>query len=262
MKGRSGLVQVTILTALTATFLLAQLINVAPPSPINSSVDGAPWNRKSIPAWTKEDAIALLSDSPWAKATTVEIEKSSSAGTRMPGGRRGAMGGGRMGGIGIGMGGIGIGGMGRGPGMDRRPAGDSDVRHEAPGPLTLRWESALPLQEAHLKLGDQSAAIDEDHYRIAIVNIPRRLFREDPGSLEKRLQSKGELKREGRKTIHSSSARVLDQENGMTIFFDFDRKYEIVPGDESVEFLLQLDNVKIDQQYTLSDMLFHGKLAL
>lgn len=229
--------------------------------------DAAPWSQKPVASWTEKDAEATLSNSPWAKSTTPDVQprrQQSSNGMGRGGGRRGGIGG--IPGIG-GIGGIGRGGgMGRGGGGgSRRPVDndstDNDSRRTPPN-LVVRWESAEPIQAAHLKAGESTAALSADHYRLTVANVPRRLFHEDPRSLEKKLKTKGELRREGQKPMHSTSARVLEQENGLLLIFDFPRKYEIVNSQKRVDFAVHLDNVTIDQPFSLNEMMFNGKLAL
>ena len=92
-----------------------------------------PWKDRPVPEWTESDARQILSDSPWAKSVTAKVN-------RTPNNQQGSRGG-------IGIGGIGIPRMGgRGGGMGRRstpPPPDSG----APPTFTLRWESALPVQD-------------------------------------------------------------------------------------------------------------------
>lgn len=169
----------------------------------------------------------------------------------------GGMGGG-IGGIGMGRGGMGGGGRRRDPNSD-----DSSNRGRRPPTLTVRWETAAPIQQAHQKVGDAiGPAINEGNYRIAVANIPRRLLPGSVADLEKQLKSKGELKREGKKTVKSISARVFEQQDGMLVLFDFPRTAEITPNDHQVEFATKMKTMKIDQQFQLDTMLYHGKLEL
>lgn len=173
--------------------------------------------------------------------------------------------GGSLGGIGVG--GIGMGGMGGGrsrrqsqtdPGVDS----SSGSRGLAPT-LTVRWESALPVQEAHLKLPDSNGpSIDEGYYTLAVFSIPYRLIGEDLRDLDKRLKSEGQLKREGRKTVRSSEAKVLEQDNGLLVLFKFPRSSEITKSDGAVEFAAHIGEVKVVQSFRLNEMVIADKLEL
>jgi hypothetical protein len=232
------------------------------------------WKDKPAAQWTEHDAQAILSDSPWAKQVVPAVENSSNGHQRSRVGT-GGTGGSGAGIPGIRIGGIGIGGMGgprmggRGGGMGRPTSqtdpgtGGSDGSGTKPPTLTVRWESALPVQEAHLKLPDSNGpSIDEDYYTVAVLRLPKRFVRGDVADFEKRLKSQGELKREGKKTIHSSDAKVLDQDDGLTILFKFSRIGEIKPDDKAVEFAAYIGNLQLDQIFELNEMTLGGKLEL
>ena len=129
--------------------------------------------------------------------------------------------------------------------------------------LTVRWESALPVQEAQLKIHNADApSVSEDDYTIAVLGLPSRVVGSDPGVLEGQLKHEGELKREGKKSIRSSDARVLPRDDGVIILFMFPRSNEIAPVDKTIEFKARVGAFDIDQSYELGDMIYTGRLAL
>ncbi|MEO8658187.1 MAG: hypothetical protein ABI693_06940 [Bryobacteraceae bacterium] len=218
------------------------------------------WKGKPPSQWTEAEAQSILSDSPWSKETSPAIDRTAN-GRRSSGG---------MGRVGVGMGGMGGPRMGgRGGGMGRNPSqtdpgadGSGTSRTPAPN-VTVRWESALPVQEAHLKLADSNApSIDEASYTIAVTGLPRRLINGDDKDIEKHLKSAGELKRAGKKTIHSTEAEVIEKDSGPVILFKFPRSAEIVKNDGAVEFTATIGSAKLAQSFSLLDMLFNGKLEL
>lgn len=206
------------------------------------------WQKKKPAEWTQEDAHELLTDSPWAKSTTPQFKPQSVSNM----GR---------GGMGVGIGGMG-GGMGRrGGGMGRMPR---EPREERPQQgegkaVVVRWESALPIQEAELKAKNASAPeMQEGQYAIVIDGLPaRRLIQGD-----RMPKPHGELKREGQKTIKSVDARVLPRDEGPLVIFYFSRTKEIVPGDKQIEFDGEVGPFHVKQAFSLEDMVYQGQLAL
>jgi hypothetical protein len=227
------------------------------------------WKDKPVAQWTEREAKEILSDSPWVKQVSPTVAARSSNERQRS---RGGMGSNGAGGGGIRIGGMGIPGMGgprmggRGGGMGRPPSqtdpGTNGSAGSAPT-LTVRWESALPVQAAHLKLADANGpSIDEGYYIVAVSNLPQRLVGGDVKDLEKRVKSQGELRREGKKTIRSSDAKVLAEDDGLRILFKFPRSADITRDDRVVEFAARIGDVKLAQSFKLDEMAFEGKLEL
>ncbi len=215
------------------------------------------WKAKPVAEWTQADAREILTESPWAKQVVPQLDTSSDGSNRTA--RYGSM---RMGGVGIGGPGIGRRGGGRrqDTGTNPRTGGHSGA---APASLTVRWESALPVQEANLKTSDTSApSVDEGFYAVAVLGIPSRMLPGDPGALEKQLKHRGQLKREAKKTIHSAAARVVVRDDGGIVLFLFPKNEEITPEDKRVQFATQIGLYKITQTFSLDEMVLSGKLAL
>ena len=225
-----------------------------------------PWkDEKQIAAWSEDDARQVLSDSPWAKTATATFQRQSQ-------GRSGSRGGmGRGGGIGLGIPGVGIGmggprmGGGRGGGMGRNgprggdpgEGGEGRPAPRTPPALTVRWESALPVQEAVLKLQQTDApTIDEGHYAVSVAGLPARLAEAGRG------KPQAELKRSGRKAIKSSEARIISRDDGAMVVFLFPRSKEIVAGDKEVEFHARIGPLEVKQSFALDAMKYDGKLEL
>ncbi len=229
-----------------------------------------PWRDKPVAQWTPDDAKEVLTDSPWARQVVPIVNHSNNSNQR--GGRGGGMG---RGGIGIqlpGIGGMGGPGMGRGGGgggpRQRQPQDDdsSDRRggrgYSDPPTLTLRWQSALPIQEAQLKTKqDDAPSVDEDHYAIAVVGLPRALYT-DPEMTEKKLKGKGELKRDGKKLATPTDVRVYERDDQLMVIFFFSRTKEISQKDHDIEFNAHFARFEVREHFDPSRMIFDGKLAL
>jgi hypothetical protein len=152
------------------------------------------WRDKRVAEWSEEDARRVLDDSPWAKTVT-PVSNGTNNGQR----RNGGMGrGGGLGGIQIGIPGIGMGrrgGMGRGYPTDTG-SGAAPVRS-----LTLRWESALPVREAELKVRETNApTVDEGHYAIAVYGVPSRMVSGGVQGLSNDLKKQAATNGRGRRT--------------------------------------------------------------
>ena len=229
------------------------------------------WKNKPIPEWTADDAHQVMTDSPWAKTATPTMELSTDDGQRR------SRGGGRGGGIGIGGVGIGIPGVG---GMGRRggggypgggggnpggnyPDGGSRTESASPPTLTLRWESALPVREAELKARDIDApTVDENHYAIAVIGVPRNMLKADSRAMEGELKKQATLKREGKKDLKPSSVEIHQREDGPVILYLFPKSAEISKTDRHAEFDAQIGRLKFADSFYMEDMVYQGKLEL
>jgi len=217
-----------------------------------------PWKDKDAAQWTEEDAKQVITDSPWAKMVLPEIVRSSNDGSRRGNGRGG---GGGLGipGIGGGLGRQG-GGYPRGGGNPQSSGRDDDT--SAPS-LTVRWESAAPVQQAELKAHTTgNPEIDEGHYAIAVYGLPGRMANGDSKAMAETLKKQSMIKRDGKKDLKPSSVEVLRGEDGPVILYQFPRSAEIVKGDRRIEFDAQIDKLKFEQAFYLEDMVVKGKLGL
>ena len=237
-----------------------------------SQVDA--W-KKPVPEWTVDDAHQIMTDSPWVKTTTPTMEGRANGGQR----RRAGGGGSRGGGIGIGGVGIGLpGGIGRPrgyPGGGGYPGGnppnpgagypDDGGRTEpvTPPKLTLRWESALPVRAAELRGRDVDApTVDENHYAIAVLGVPRSMLKADTRAMENELKKEAVLRRDGKKDFKPSSVQILQRDDGPVIVYFFSKSNEISASDRRVEFEAQIGRLKFGEAFFTEDMMYDGKLAL
>jgi hypothetical protein len=184
-------------------------------------------------------------------------------------GRRGGMGGGGIGIGGIGTGGGGWGGRGgnnggygggNNGGQRRRDDDDPNASSDEsrrPTNVTVRWESALPVQDAILKSKETGTpSIDDGHYAIAVIGVPNRIANNESA------KPKAELKREGKKTIKCSDVRVVARDRGPLVLFLFPRSQEITAQDKQISFEAHLGRMKVTQAFYLTDMQYKGKLEL
>ena len=229
------------------------------------AADDAPWKAKQIADWSEDDAKDVLAGSPWVKTFTPTMKSPENNN----GGQRGmgrGMGGG-MGGINIGI--PGMGGMGgrRGMGGGGYPGGGQqqsrrDENNEPPK-VTLRWESAMPVRTAELKVHDNDApTLDDKHYAIAVYGIPDRLLNGDTKKLADQLKGKASIKRDGKKDFKPSSVEVLERPDGPDHRYRAPTTNKITKGDPRREFDADIGRLQLTQSFFTEDMVWQGKLEL
>ena len=234
-----------------------------------------PWKDKKLAEWTDEDTKLVLTDSPWAKTAYPTINRNNNQrgmnnGRGGNGGRGGRGGGINLGGLGIPIGGRGGGGPMGSPGSGGgsndptsngrypRPSsddGETRPKNNDPQTLTLRWESAQPIQDAQLKSKNtDSPNIDASHYAIVVSGLAPRFMNAD--------KPKAELKKDGKTTIKQSDFKILRRDEGNMMVFLFPRSKEISTKDKRVEFHAIIGQMEIRESFYVADMVYNGKLEL
>lgn len=245
------------------------------------------WKTKDPSAWTQEEAQKVLTDSPWAKVASVKVEGFGQGGGmgRGGGGTWGGGGGGMGGGIGLprlgglGMPGGGMGGGGR-RGGGRRSAESLNI--------TIRWDSAAPIQQALLKTegppekkedGKPESAMAKS-YVISVIGLPAGMRRSnsdsdddvdrdsprggqrDPDAVREELMEMTRLTPKGKRSILPSDVKFDVQGGRREIQFFFPREAPIEKDDKEVTFSTQLRRMKVERKFNLKEMMFQGNLAL
>lgn len=150
------------------------------------------WKSKDATLWTDDEINKMLSESPWAKAKTVQAQQQRTGQRGM--GRRGGFGfpGGGLGGGYPGGGGGYPGGGGGYPGGGggypggggggypggSNGGGNSDPSQSEPMNLTIRWASAAPIQAALMRQGASASdelkalqASTEKYYVVTVLGL-------------------------------------------------------------------------------------------
>jgi Glycine rich protein family len=256
------------------------------------------WKTKDSSVWTDEEINKMLSDSPWAKAKTVQGQQQQTQRRGM--GRRGGFGfpgGGLGGGYPGGGGGYPGGGGGYpGGGGGGYPAGggsNGDPSQNEPMNLTIRWASAAPIQQALMRQGasasDELKALQsstEKYYVISVLGLrmPRQNQRrsstvdadnpDDNGNgngqnnphqndaLRSQLLDAAQLAPKGKSSIYAQDVQIEGPGGIDGVRFLFPRTTPISAGDKEVDFILDIRRVKVDEKFKLGDMQYEGKLAL
>ena len=255
------------------------------------------WKTKDSSQWTDDEINKVLSDSPWAKAKTVQPQQSQTARRGM--GRRGGFGfpGGGLGG-GYPGGGYpgGVGGYpGGGGGYPQSGGNNGDPSQNEPMNLTIRWASAAPIQQALMRQGASAsdelkviAASTDKYYVISVLGLrmPRQSQRrsstvdadnpDDNGNdngndqsvkrqndaLRSQLLDAAQLAPKGKSSIYAQDVQIVGPGGIDGVRFLFPRNNPISAGDKEVDFILDIRRVKVDEKFKLGDMQYEGKLAL
>jgi hypothetical protein len=284
------------------------------------------WNAKPASDWSSDEVEHLLSNSPWAKEVRAAFESGPGG---FGGGNRGGYGGNRggggmgypTGGIGFPGGGIGMpGGSGRTgggypsgsgyppsggggypggapTGSPRNPRGESGE----PTKATIRWETALPIQEALRSgsSGSNTAKPNPDFDKYYIIHVlgdipafggaPRRGVsnnddyprgtnnrrprnEDDDLDIDSRAaeEQRLEMLKQYTKLERKSGPIFLEKfergsrtgDLGPGSYFYFSRLDDISMDDKEVTFITKMGPMEIKAKFPLKDMVYHGKLSL
>jgi hypothetical protein len=218
------------------------------------------WNLKPASQWTEEDARQVLAQSPWSKVTKAVITRRLTEEQLREGGQMGQP---------RGIGNEGVDAKGSGPKISPNiftgPGGGDRSPRSLPQPITLqlRWESALPVRLAELKVHEiEPPTLPGDGYTIAVYGVPGGGFKGTPEQLGQPLKSFAALKRDGKKDARPVRVEVFQRESGVVVVYSFPASIEISRQDRRVRFEAQIGRIVLAQDFDLSEMEFQGKLEL
>jgi hypothetical protein len=227
--------------------------------------------------WNDKDIQKIMTDSPWAKKVSVAFDGLGGGGG---GGGRGGGRGPQGGSADPGIDGTGGGGGGGGRGGGGRGGGDSDIGAVGGGgipeaELTVRWQSALTIQQALVKAkyGDKAATSEDaqkqlqtaqDVYVIWIAGLPGSVRPADDVS-KKALLQVTTLSAKDKDAIVASDV-VFNSPGGQTRITDahfvFPRKAAFSADDKEVDFATKFGKNVVKTRFTLKSMVVNGKLGL
>jgi hypothetical protein len=219
------------------------------------------WMTNRIAEWSEQDALLVLSNSPWVKKVTPTILPGLSPAQRRDGGDMNAQGGGRDG-VGFDPSVLGsvphvLTGLGAGPQKGDPLAGRVPK-------LEIRWESAMPVRAAEMKAKEVGAPeLEGEDYAIAVYDAPLKLARVEMKGLPEMLKKGAFLKIEGKKDVKPSRVAVMELGEGMaTIVYLFPRSAKLSPNDKRIEFDAQIGRIVLAQYFYTAEMKFEGRLEL
>lgn len=233
------------------------------------------WVKKKYTEWTEKEVRQVVTSSPWAHRTDIPLGSAMAGGG---GGRGRGRGGGGRGGGGMGAENDGFGGV---PGADSGLGGGGlgggvgAVGGEGPGatptlPVTIRWQSALPVRQAiaRMRFGAEAGASQEaarllqgqqQYYIISISGLPARLLQ---AMGPQRIKSGSALRLSKSESIAAAEVQVNPGQPAPELFLLFPRTREIRLEDKDVEVQSNLGSFEIRRKFRLKDMVFEGKLEL
>ena len=154
--------------------------------------------------------------------------------------------------------------------------------------LTIRWESAVPVQAALKKQNslsaDESKALADaapKDYVITLLGfrMPQQQRNRYGDNDDQNTSSNGQtnqtndrlrsqfldaaqLNPKGKGSIYAEDVQFEGPNGSDAIRFLFPRSKVIVAGDKEVEFIFEMRGIKVDEKFKLSDMEYEGQLAL
>lgn len=222
------------------------------------------WETSDYENWSTAEVEQILYDSPWAKAGDVDA-----AGSEGQGGF-GLPGGSSSGGVGFpGGGGRSTGGISLPNGGWGVPLASSYNEYDGlDAEVTIRWNSALPVQQALVRATDGMAPQVEDemlhrapdYYIIELTSLPLSgaWLAEEP----ERLRQSSRLIRKGKPTIRASRIEIIPHPGAPGAIVYFPRDEQIMLDDKAVLFEMTPGEVNVKAKFKLKEMLFHGQLEL
>ncbi|HKW75391.1 MAG TPA: hypothetical protein VJN64_07695 [Terriglobales bacterium] len=210
------------------------------------------WNAKDYTQWSSEEIARVLNESPWAKQTSISFD--------LPG-MQPENGKGRKGGF------AGDGGYHGGPYPRRGRDPDENAPREMHGLpsfiATIRWESALPIQQALSRSSDgRPIHPSEKEYIIAVLGLPLPGGANQTDDVREQLLAYTKLVRKGKDPVAPSDVKVDASNAAGQVRFFFPRKDPISLDDREVTFETQLGKMRLEQKFRLKDMSYKGKLEL
>ena len=218
------------------------------------------WESKPASQWTENDARQVLVKSPWAKATRAVVARLLTEEQLRQGGLMG---------LPRGLGNEGLDPKSSGPKVSPNilssPRGGDRSSRSLPQSTTLqlRWESALPVRLAELKLHEiEPPTLQGDGYSIAVYSVPGGSFKGTPEQLGEPLKNFAALKRDGKKDVRPVRVEVFQRESGAVVVYRFPLSAKISKEDRRIHFEAQIGRIVFAQDFDLSEMEFLGKLEL
>jgi hypothetical protein len=226
------------------------------------------WNAKPYTDWNDKDVQKIMTDSPWAKKTSVMGTEGPA-----PPPMGGASGGGGRGGRGGGGGG-GSDDSAPDPISSHGPAsgGGAPAMGGAPSAQAIVcWPVSLPIKQAIAKAkygkevatspeAKQSLEREEPYYVIEVSQFP---FRGRTGDdFKEALTKSAVLSVKGKDSIHAMEVQVNPRGRTLDLFFVFPRQRVFTVEDSEIDFSAKAGEVPIKQKFKLKEMVFNGKLEL
>jgi hypothetical protein len=213
-----------------------------------------PWE-KPVDSWSAEDVAALLSNSPWALQTVAEMEDPADAIEPAPPGPPDT--------------------GERGP--NKKPwdggVGRNRMGHLATIPVTIRWDSALPVRQAQKDLAappqfyviSLSGLVPPGRYRAAgqtetSSTSDGSFDSRNPEEVLEAFMAYSMISEKGGPDLGPENVK-LDPVTGVVRIF-FPRKPALDPDQKEVLFVTHFGKLHVRAKFRLASMKYHGNLEL
>ncbi len=216
--------------------------------------------QKPYAEWSEKDLTKMINNSPWAKSASVSMGgPGGGGGAPPPGAAPGGFGGGAPGGP------QGGGGSEFGPGAPGSGPPTFDV--------VARWQSALPVREAfvRLKFGAEADKSDEAKkvleakdrpYEIVLSGPMGMFLGGKPGEAAKALSEVSVLSSARTGDIKPIQIQVSKPGKTMDVLFAFPRTMPFTVEDKEVDLTTKLGASTLKYKFKLKDMVVNGKLEM
>lgn len=205
--------------------------------------------QKPYTDWADKDLQKMLTNSPWAHTASVSM-----------GGPPPDLGGGG-------------GGGGRGGGPQGGGGADAPVPGVREPEVVARWQSALPIRQAfvRLKYGSETATSEDakkylekesTSYEIVLSGPLQQFLRGKPEDTAKALSEVTFLSSKDKGAIKPMSIEVGKPGKTMDVLIAFPRMMPFTADDKEVEFATKLGTSKVSIKFRLKDMVYSGKLEM
>ena len=222
------------------------------------TASAADWKSTSFPDWSSDTVLRLLTSSPWAKGSSVNIEWSKRelrpiTYKDIPGADHNTVkdpGLGPLGGIGAPK-----------PKLPQK----ADLLIRFPNALPMRHAKALYRQRDE-KLGPEkiNSLIDAPapDYVVEIFGVPSEVAHQGAGSIESLVSRSAYLRTRAGRTYHPSRVEVSIQPTTLKILVHFPSEEPLRVSDDEVEFFADIQLLKCKEQFRLKPMMYLGRLEL
>jgi len=165
--------------------------------------------------------------------------------------------------------------VGRGGGLGAGPATiGPDAPFEQGLPVTIRWQTALPLRQAQMraKYGKEAATapaarkfLDQDPtlYVISIAGIPGSLV--TLGGVENAkhsIQDQTTLTAKGKPARHPQTVEFVPDGDNTDVLLAFPKTSPFTLADQEIDLVSHIGTADVKYRFRLKDMVVHGKLEL
>ncbi len=218
----------------------------------------ADWSAKRFPDWTEDTVLKLLTDSPWSKGTSVNIEWYKReirpiTYKDIPGADHNTA---KDSGLGP-LGGIGA------------PKPKLPVKAD----LLIRFPNALPMRHAKAlyRLRDEKLPQDRlnslidspsQGYVVEIFGVPSEVAHQGAGSIESLVSRSAYLRTRFGRKYQPSRVEVTIQATTLKILVYFPNEEPLRVSDDEVEFFADIQLLRCKQSFKLKPMTYLGRLEL